>query len=195
MAEEKRKRLDESFSGKEFQKGLTGNVSSEIDWGNIQVTPSGNIEMTAVKHIKKIVSCLKLAKESDAKGFSVNIEEDTIKNTKFREVLYTGKNMQLVLMSLRPGEDIGKEVHDVDQFFRIEAGKGKAIINKKSYPLSDGISLVVPAGVMHNILNEGDEDLKLYTIYAPPHHKDKTEHKLKSDAEKDSEHFDGTTSE
>jgi len=133
--------------------------------------------------------------KSTGKGFSTDIENDTIKNQNFRKVLYTGHNLQLVLMSLKPGEDIGEEVHGVDQFFRIEAGEGKAIINGNKYPISDGLSVIVPAGAKHNIKNDGKEDMKLYSIYTPPHHEDGIIHKTKSDAEKDDEEFNGITTE
>ena len=134
--------------------------------------------------------------ENDKKGHSVNIQKETEDNDNFRKVLYTGENTQLVLMSLKPGEDIGWEVHHgVDQFFRIEAGNGKAIINGNEYIISDGSSVIVPAGAKHNFINDGKTDLKLYSLYSPPHHKDGTIHKTKADAEADKEHFDGETTE
>ncbi|OGZ35475.1 MAG: cupin, partial [Candidatus Portnoybacteria bacterium RIFCSPHIGHO2_01_FULL_39_19] len=108
------------------------------------------------------------------KGFVDNIEKETLENTNFRKVLYTGKHSQLVLMSLRPGEEIGMEVHsDNDQFFRFEKGQGKCIIDDNEYELKDGTAVVVPAGAQHNIINVSDtEELKLYTIYSPAHHKE-----------------------
>ncbi len=117
-------------------------------------------------------------------GYVTDIEEKTLKNNYFREVLFTAKNSQLVVMSLNPGEDIGEEVHDdVDQFLRIEAGVGKAVLNGKEYPLKDGSAIVVPVGTLHNIINTSSkEKLKIYTIYSPPHHKDKTIHKTKAEA-------------
>jgi mannose-6-phosphate isomerase-like protein (cupin superfamily) len=133
--------------------------------------------------------------DSDAKGFSVNIEKDTIGNANFRKVLYTGKNMQLVLMSLKSDEDIGDEVHKVDQFFRVEKGSGEAIINGNKHILSDGISLVVPAGSRHNLKNTGSGEMKLYSIYSPPQHQDGVTHKTKDKATEDEEYFDGKTSE
>lgn len=129
------------------------------------------------------------------KGFVTDIEKDTIDNKNFRKVLYTGKNSQLVLMSLKPKEDIGIEVHDVDQFFRIDAGSGKVVINDIEHKVSNGFAIVVPAGAKHNVINDGTTDLKLYSIYSPPHHKDKTVHKTKEIALKDKEHFDGVTTE
>lgn len=131
---------------------------------------------------------------SKKKGFSTNIEEDTLENNLFRKVLYTGEYSQLVLMCLGPGEDIGMEVHDDrDQFFRFEAGEGKVIVNDTEHKVEDGSAVIVPAGSMHNVVNTGSENLKMYTIYSPPEHKDKTVHETKADAEE--EHFDGKTTE
>ncbi|HWR66504.1 MAG TPA: cupin domain-containing protein [Bellilinea sp.] len=119
------------------------------------------------------------------KGFHTDIEKDTVENEYFRKVLFTGPNSQLVVMALKPGEDIGMETHDKnDQFIRIEAGKGKAVMAGKEYPLKDGISVVVPAGTEHNIINTSKtESLKLYTVYSPAHHPDGTIHKTKAEAE------------
>lgn len=135
------------------------------------------------------------AKSSKSKGFVIDIEKETINNKNFRKVLYTGKNSQLVLMSLKPKQDIGLEVHDVDQFFRIDAGTGKVIINGKTHEIKDGSAFIIPAGAEHNVINDGKEDLKIYTIYSPPHHKDKTVHKTKSEALENEEEFDGETTE
>lgn len=129
------------------------------------------------------------------KGHAIDIERATLDNGDFRRVLYTGAHCQLVLMCLSPGEEIGEEVHDVDQFFRIEAGKGMAVVNGYEYAVADGSSLIVPAGAKHNVVNIGREALKLYTIYAPPHHRDGTVHKTKADALGDDEEFDGATTE
>lgn len=130
------------------------------------------------------------------KGYIVNIEEETIENNNFRKVLYTAKNSQLVLMNLKPGEDIGEEVHDnVDQFFRIDAGQGKAIIEGVEHEIENGYAVVIPAGTLHNIVNTGSEPLKLYTIYSPPNHLDGVIHATKEQAEADEEHFDGKTTE
>ncbi len=131
------------------------------------------------------------------KGFNANIEKETLENTNFRKVLYTGKHSQLVLMSLRPKEEIGMEVHsDNDQFFRFEKGEGQCIIDGHSYELSDGSVIVVPAGAEHNIINISDmDDLKLYTIYSPAHHQDGVIRTTKEAAEKDSPEFDGKTTE
>lgn len=130
------------------------------------------------------------------KGYVINIEKAAIENNNFRKVLYTAKNMQLVLMSLKPGEDIGEEVHKLDQFIRIESGEGKAIMNGTPHMISDGFSVVVPAGTKHNFINtSSSKPLKMYTLYSPPNHLDGTIHKTKIDAEKHEEHFDGRTTE
>jgi mannose-6-phosphate isomerase-like protein (cupin superfamily) len=129
------------------------------------------------------------------KGYITNIEKLSIENDYFRKVLYTDKNSQLVLMSLLANEEIGEEVHDVDQFLRVEKGTGKAILNGISHDISDGSVIIVPVGTKHNIINTGPESMKLYTLYMPPHHRDGVMHKTKAEAEADSEHFDGKTSE
>lgn len=129
-------------------------------------------------------------------GYTSNIEELTLNNTYFRSVLYTTNNLQLVLMSLKPNEDIGFEVHsENDQFFRFERGNGKVIIEGEEHVVTDGSVVIVPKGSNHNIINTSDrEDLKLYTIYTPAHHKDKTIHKTKEEALSSDEEFDGVTS-
>ncbi len=133
------------------------------------------------------------------KGFNANIEKETLENNNFRKVLYTGKHSQLVLMSLKPKEEIGMEVHpDNDQFFRFEKGQGKCIIDGNEYMLGDGSVIIVPSGAQHNIINtSGSEDLKLYTIYSPAHHKDGIVRATKAEAEKkeNDEEFDGKTTE
>ena len=131
------------------------------------------------------------------KGYVVNITKVSLENEFFRQVLYTAKNSQLVVMSLKPGEDIGKEVHELDQFIRCESGEGNAILNGVEYPISGGFAVIVPAGASHNIINSSlDKPLKLYTVYSPPNHLDGIVHKTKTDAEADeTEHFDGKTSE
>ena len=129
-------------------------------------------------------------------GYVTNIEKDSLENNNFRKVLYTDANSQLVLMSLLPGEDIGEEVHDVDQFLRVEKGSGVAVLNDIPHDLSDGSVIIVPAGTKHNIVNSQESPMKLYTLYMPPHHKDGVVHASKAEAEADStDHFDGTTSE
>ena len=131
------------------------------------------------------------------KGYVENIEKLSLENDYFRKVLYTAKNSQLVIMSLKPGEDIGEEIHHLDQFLRCESGSGKAILNDIPHEISDGSAIVVPAGTKHNIINtSSDKPMKLYTVYSPPNHLDGTIHKTKADAEADEgEHFDGKTTE
>lgn len=130
------------------------------------------------------------------KGFVTNIEEDTLENEDFRRVLYTAKNSQLVLMSLRANEEIGEETHELDQFIRVEAGEGLAVLDGVAHRLSDGSAVIIPAGTKHNVINVSDtEELKLYTIYSPPEHRDGTVHKTKSEALEHEEHFDGKTTE
>jgi mannose-6-phosphate isomerase-like protein (cupin superfamily) len=130
------------------------------------------------------------------KGYVTDIENDTLANQDFRRVLYTGKNSQLVLMSLRPKEEIGEETHTLDQFIRVESGHGVAILDSVKHQISDGTAVVIPAGTKHNVVNDSDvEELKLYTLYSPPEHRDQTIHKTKADALKHEEHFDGKTTE
>ena len=130
-------------------------------------------------------------------GYVTNIEKDSLDNGNFRKVLYTAKNSQLVVMSLKPKEDIGTEVHQLDQFIRVEKGNGKTVLNGKEYEIADGFAVVVPAGTEHNIINTSEtEEMKLYTVYSPPNHKDGTVHPTKADAIADEgEHFDGKTTE
>lgn len=118
-------------------------------------------------------------------GYLTNIEKKSLENKYFREVLFTGPHSQLVVMSIEPGEDIGMETHDkVDQFIRVEAGKGKAVLNGKEHDLEDGSAVVIPAGTEHNIVNSSKtEPLKLYTVYSPPNHPHGTVHKNKAEAE------------
>lgn len=131
------------------------------------------------------------------KGFNTNIEKAALENNNFRKVLYTAKHSQLVLMSLKPKEEIGMEVHpDNDQFFRIEKGRGKCVIDGNECELGDGVAIVVPSGANHNVINISEtEDLKLYTIYSPAHHKDGVVRATKAEAEADSPEFDGVTTE
>ena len=131
------------------------------------------------------------------KGYNANIEKETLENTNFRKVLYTAKHCQLVLMKLKPNEEIGMEVHtDNDQFFRFEKGEGKCIIDGNEYILRDGSVIIVPAGAEHNIINTSrTDDLKLYTIYSPSHHKDGIVRLSKEEAEANEAAFDGKTSE
>jgi mannose-6-phosphate isomerase-like protein (cupin superfamily) len=131
------------------------------------------------------------------KGFKSNIEKDTLSNSDFRRVLYTGKNSQLVLMNLRPGEEIGEEVHKtIDQFFRFEKGEGIVYIDGTKRNVTDGDAVVIPAGARHNVINTSKTtELKLYTIYSPPEHQDGTVRKTKADALAKPEEFDGKTTE
>ncbi len=131
------------------------------------------------------------------KGYKENIEKLTIENENFRKVLYTGAHMQLVLMSLRPLEDIGLEVHEEnDQFFRFEKGNGKVIVGETEYTVEDGDTVIVPAGTQHNVINVSEvDDLKMYTIYSPAHHKDGIVRFTKKDAMENEEDFDGILSE
>ena len=129
------------------------------------------------------------------KGFVGSIEKAALKNKTFRTVLYTAKNCQLVVMSLKPGEDIGAEVHKLDQFFRVEEGEGTAVPDGVEHRIKPGFAVIVPAGARHNIINGPSEPMKLYTLYAPPNHRDGVVHTTKADAEADKEHFDGKTTE
>jgi mannose-6-phosphate isomerase-like protein (cupin superfamily) len=128
------------------------------------------------------------------KGFVNDIEQLTEDNEDFRRVLYTGKHLQLVLMALKPGEEIGEEVHeDRDQFFRVEEGEGEVLIDGHRHAIKDDDAIVVPAGARHNVVNTGDESLKLYTLYGPPEHRDGVVQRTKADVTE--EHFDGKTTE
>ena len=129
------------------------------------------------------------------KGYVQDIESLAIKNVDFRQVLYTAKHCQLVLMALKPKEEIGAEVHKLDQFFRVEKGSGEAVLDGVRTPIRAGFAVVVPAGMNHNIINTGSVPLKLYTLYSPPNHRDGVVHHTRADAEADNEHFDGKTTE
>ncbi len=129
-------------------------------------------------------------------GYIANIEKLSLENENFRKVLYTDTKCQLVLMSLLSGEEIGEEVHDVDQFLRVEKGTGKAVLNDVSHDIADGSVIVVPVGTKHNIINTGSDEMKLYTLYMPPHHRDGIVHQSKAEAEADTtDEFDGITTE
>jgi mannose-6-phosphate isomerase-like protein (cupin superfamily) len=129
------------------------------------------------------------------KGFVQNIEDLAVKNGEFRRVVYTAKHCQLVLMSLKPKEEIGAEVHQLDQFFRVEEGTGEAVLDGVRTPIRAGFAVLVPQGANHNIINTGTGPLKLYTIYSPPNHRDGVVHHTRAEAETDTEHFDGKTTE
>jgi mannose-6-phosphate isomerase-like protein (cupin superfamily) len=128
-------------------------------------------------------------------GFIKDIDATTVENNDFRRVLYTAKSCQLVVMSLKPREEIGMETHKLDQFFRVEQGSGEAILDGVTTKISEGFAIIVPAGTKHNIVNTGTHSLKLYTIYSPPNHRDGVVHHTRADALNDKEHFDGNTTE
>ncbi len=129
------------------------------------------------------------------KGYIGDIEQVSLDNVNFRRVLYTGKHLQLVVMSIPPGSEIGAEVHHLDQFLRCEAGEGTAVLDGVEHAITDGFAILVPAGAMHNIINTGHNDLKLYTLYGPPNHRDGVVHSTREEAENDDEEFDGKTTE
>jgi mannose-6-phosphate isomerase-like protein (cupin superfamily) len=129
------------------------------------------------------------------KGFVKDIEGLAVKNVDFRQVLYTAKHCQLVVMALKPKEEIGAEVHKLDQFFRVEEGSGEAVLDGVRTAIRTGFAVVIPAGTNHNIINTGDTPMKLYTLYAPPNHRDGVIHHTRAEAEADHEHFDGKTTE
>ena len=130
------------------------------------------------------------------KGFVEDIETITESNKDFRRVLYTAHHLQLVVMSLKPGEEIGEETHnDTDQFFRVEKGKGEVVINGETHKIRADDAIIVPAGARHNVINTGNKRLKLYTLYAPPQHRDGIVRKTKQEAAESEEHFDGKTTE
>ena len=129
------------------------------------------------------------------RGYVQDIESIAVKNEDFRQVLYTARSCQLVVMALKPKEEIGAEVHKLDQFFRVEEGSGDAVLDGVKTAIRAGFAVVVPAGTKHNIINTGSAPLKLYTIYAPPNHRDGVVHHTRAEAEADNEHFDGKTTE
>jgi len=129
------------------------------------------------------------------KGYVQDIEGIATRNEEFRKVLYTAQHCQLVVMALKAKEEIGAEVHKLDQFFRVEQGSGEAVLDGVRTAIHAGYAVVVPAGARHNIINTGTEPLKLYTIYSPPNHRDGVVHHTRADADADTEHFDGKTSE
>jgi mannose-6-phosphate isomerase-like protein (cupin superfamily) len=129
------------------------------------------------------------------KGFVQDIEELAVTNKDFRRVLYTAKNCQLVLMAIKPKEEIGAEVHTLDQFFRVEEGSGEIVLDGVRTAVRAGFAIVVPAGANHNIINTGAVPLKLYTVYSPPNHQDGIVHHTREEADASDEHFDGKTTE
>jgi mannose-6-phosphate isomerase-like protein (cupin superfamily) len=126
-------------------------------------------------------------------GYVTNIEKATLENENYRKVLYTAKNSQLVLMTIQPGDEIGEEIHELDQFIRLEAGKARVTLDGVEHSLEDDWAVVIPAGTKHNVVNVGDEPVRLYSVYSPPEHKDGTVHATKADDKE--EHFDGVTTE
>lgn len=159
--------------------------------------PPGNNQKEKPETKDTVVSNVNPEKNKTMKGFAINIEKNTLENNNFRMVLYTAKHMQLVLMSLKPGEEIGEETHaDVDQFFRFESGEGNCVINGVVNKVAAGDVIIVPAGAKHNVINTGTQkDLKLYTIYAGPNHRDGVVRATKKEAEEKEEKFDGLTTE
>jgi len=129
------------------------------------------------------------------KGFVKDIEGIAVKNKDFRQVLYTAKNCQLVVMALKPKDEIRMEVHKLDQFFRVEEGAGEAVLDGVHTAIKAGFAVLVPAGTNHNIINTGSVPMKLYMLYSPPNHRDGVVHQTRAEAEKDNEHFDGKTTE
>jgi mannose-6-phosphate isomerase-like protein (cupin superfamily) len=129
------------------------------------------------------------------KGFVGSIEKAALKNKTFRTVLYTAKNCQLVVMRVKPGEDIGAESPQLDQLVRVEEGEGKAVLDGVEHKIKPGFAILVPAGARHNMINGPSGPMKLYTLYAPPNHRDHVVHATKAEAEADEEHFDGKTTE
>jgi mannose-6-phosphate isomerase-like protein (cupin superfamily) len=129
------------------------------------------------------------------KGYVQDIEDIAVRNSEFRLVLYTAQHCQLVVMALKPREEIGAEVHKLDQFFRVEEGTGQAVLDGITTAIQAGFAVIVPAGTKHNIINNSTVPLKLYTLYAPPNHRDGVVHHTRKDAEDDNEHFDGKTTE
>jgi len=137
---------------------------------------------------------LLIINNKNMKGYITNIEKETVENENYRKVLYTAHYSQLVVMSLQPGEEIGEEVHGLDQFIRVEEGAGKVVLDGVEHEVEDDFAVVIPAGTLHNVINTSDDKpLKLYSIYSQPEHKDGTIHKAKSDEKE--EHFDGKTTE
>jgi mannose-6-phosphate isomerase-like protein (cupin superfamily) len=166
---------------------ISGSTSAEVgDDVSKEISPNkGGTMKTTDKNERGVVM----------KGFVQDIESITLKNDDFRRVLYTAKNCQLVVMALKPKEEIGAEAHKSDQFFRVEEGSGEAVLDGVRTTIRAGFAVVVPGGTNHNIINTGSVPLKLYTLYSPPNHRDGVVHHTREDAEADNEHFDGKTTE
>lgn len=157
---------------------------------------SVTLAAASAKEVSNITQKKAEKTEKKVKGYSIDIEKATLENNNFRKILYTAKHSQLALMSLKPGEDIGTEVHkNNDQFIRIEEGQGKCIINGYEHKLGKGSAVIIPAGAQHNVINTMKSPMKLYTIYSPPHHKDQIVRATKQEAEANPEEFDGVTTE
>jgi mannose-6-phosphate isomerase-like protein (cupin superfamily) len=190
-------------------KGVKGrDISVRTDQGVVDLTGTvankkeserATALATNVKSVKAVHNNLKVNAlnqgEVAMKGYVKDIESIAVKNVDFRQVLYTTKNCQLVVMALKPQEEIGAEVHKLDQFFRVEEGTGEAVLDGVHTAIRAGFAVVVPAGTNHNIINTGSVPMKLYTLYAPPNHRDGVVHHTRADAEADNEHFDGKTTE
>jgi mannose-6-phosphate isomerase-like protein (cupin superfamily) len=142
-----------------------------------------------------LVEKIKVIRGLPMKGYLQKIDKIAIENHDFRQVLYTAKHCQLVVMALKPGEEIGAEVHKLDQFFRVEAGTGEAVLDGVRTPIQPGLAIVIPAGTKHNIINTSNIQMSLLTIYSPPNHRDGVIHHTRADAQADNEHFDGKTTE
>jgi len=156
---------------------------------------AGDSEKSGPKTAMKDQKVKKGKANMEKKGFIQDIEKLAIQNDNFRKVVYTATHCQIVLMSLKPQEEIGEETHVPDQFFRVEAGSGVVVLNGVRTDIHAGSAILVPSGAKHNIINTGHEPMKLYTIYSPPNHRDGVIHQTRADAEKDNEHFDGKTTE
>jgi mannose-6-phosphate isomerase-like protein (cupin superfamily) len=197
-----------SFAKDKWVKGR--DISVRTDQGVVDLTGTvankkesehATALATKVKSVKAVHNNLKVKPDSlnqgevAMKGYVQDIESIAVKNVDFRQVLYTTRNCQLVVMALKPKEEIGAEVHKLDQFFRVEEGTGEAVLDGVRTAIRAGYAVVVPAGVNHNIINTSSVPLKLYTLYAPPNHRDGVVHHTRADAEADNEHFDGKTTE
>lgn len=156
---------------------------------------SGEARIGAVQMRSASTEAVSARDANEKKGFVQDIEALTEDNHDFRRVLYTAPHSQLVVMSLPPGEHIGAETHDVDQFFRVEEGTGEVLVGQTRTPITSGSAIVVPAGTKHDVINTGKSALQLYSVYSPPNHRDGVVHRTRADAQKDEEHFDGRTTE
>jgi mannose-6-phosphate isomerase-like protein (cupin superfamily) len=170
-------------------------LNIEFNFAHHIISQPGAAELTWINYVALPMELKRCEKEIIMKGFVQDIEDLAVKNNEFRRVLYTAKHCQLVLRALKPKEEIGAEVHKLDQFFRVEEGTGEAVLDGVRTAIKAGFAVVVPAGAKHNIINTGSAPLKLYTLYSPPNHRDGVVHHTRADAEADNEHFDGKTTE